>query len=180
MIGLRELVIPRRSPMLHAIPRGITGSMLAVVALVACADGTGPGSATARGDHTANACDHDVTAPVVTAIGVSPNTLWPPNHKLVPVTVALAATDACSAVTSAIASVTSDEPVNGLGDGNTEPDWVVTGALTLLLRAERSGLGDGRVYTIGVTSTDASGNATTSYATVLVPHDQGNGGDRKP
>jgi hypothetical protein len=162
--------------MLHPPARRITAGLLAAVTLAACADGTGPGTVTSRGDHTANACDHDVTAPVVSSIGASPNTLWPPNHKFVAVAVSISVTDDCSAVTSAIGSVTSDEPVNWLGDGNTEPDWIVTGALTVLLRAERSGLLDGRVYTIGVTSTDDSGNATTSSTTVFVPHDQGNGG----
>jgi hypothetical protein len=162
--------------MLSLTPRRLAATTLALatVSAIACSDGAGP-TGTARADHTANPCDHDVTAPVVSSLSAAPNTLWPPNHKWVPVTVSIAATDNCSAVTSAITSVSSDEPVNGLGDGNTEPDWSITGALTLLVRSERSGLGDGRTYTLGITSTDAAGNATTSYTTVFVPHDQGQG-----
>lgn len=124
----------------------------------------------------AAACSPDVQAPTIGSIAASPNTLWPPNHKLVPVTIATSAADNCdSAPRCAITSVSSNEPVNGLGDGDTAPDWEVTGASTLLLRAERSGTGTGRIYTIGSTCTDAAGNATVAYTTVSVPHDQGSG-----
>jgi hypothetical protein len=71
-----------------------------------------------------------------------------------------------------IVSVTSNEPVTGQGD-HTSPDWVVTGNLTLDLRAERSGVGNGRLYWIKVRCTDDSGNSSTRTATVRVPHDKG-------
>ena len=67
-----------------------------------------------------------------------------------------------------IVSVKSNEPVNGTGDGDTAPDWEVTGALTLNLRAERAG-GGGRVYVITVESRGDSGNASTRTVTVTVP-----------
>ena len=57
-------------------------------------------------------------------------------------------------------------------DGSSAADWVVTGALTLNLRAERLGMGRGRTYTIEVTCTDGSGNATSATTTVTVAHDQ--------
>jgi hypothetical protein len=38
----------------------------------------------------------------------------------------------------------------------------------VLLRAERSGLGSGRLYTLTVRCTDASGNASTAIGTVTV------------
>ena len=56
-----------------------------------------------------------------------------------------------------IVSVASNEPVNGAGDGNTAPDWEITGALTVNLRAERSGQGVGRLYTITVRCVDLLG-----------------------
>ena len=68
-----------------------------------------------------------------------------------------------------IVSVASNEPVNGPGDGSTAPDWVLTGALTLDLRAERSAQGSGRVYTITVESRDRFGNASLRTAAVEVP-----------
>jgi hypothetical protein len=122
-------------------------------------------------------CNPDITAPVIASVSANPNTLWAPNHKMNAVTVTTSATDFCSGVpTCAISSVTSNEPINGLGDGNTAPDWIVTGANTLQLRSERAGVGSGRVYTIGVTCTDASLNSATSYTTVTVAHDQGKRG----
>lgn len=115
----------------------------------------------------------DTIPPVIASASASPNSLWPPNHKMIPVSVAVAVSDVCDASPSChIASVTSNEPVNGTGDGNTEPDWVITGPLTLLLRAERSGNGSGRIYTITVECTDGSGNTSTKPVLVTVAHDR--------
>src|SRR5262249_36989565 len=79
------------------------------------------------------------TAPPIPSVSASPATLWPPNHKMVPVTVTAAASDACGAATCSIASITSNESVNGQGDGNTAADWEITRPLTATVRAERSG-----------------------------------------
>jgi hypothetical protein len=119
----------------------------------------------------------DNTAPVV-RLSVDPSSLWPPNHKMRDVQVQTGtSTDNCggtSGVTNCkVVSVTSnDEPVNGLGDGNTETDWAFTrdGNLTVSLRAERSGTGDGRVYIITVECKDAAGNISTSTVDVRVAH----------
>ena len=111
----------------------------------------------------------DTTPPAITSASASPNTLWPPNHKMVPVTVTVAATDNSGDVpTCQIVSVSSNEPINGLGDGNTAPDWQITGTLTVNLRAERSGKGTGRTYTITVACTDGFGNTSTAAVTVNV------------
>jgi len=69
--------------------------------------------------------------------------------------------------------------VEGEGDGNTSLDWQDTGDLTLDLRSERSGQGDGRVYTITIECTDVSRNPSTQDVTVTVSHDQGKGGGKK-
>jgi soluble cytochrome b562 len=117
---------------------------------------------------------YDDTPPRITSLAADPNSLWPANHKMVPVSITLSAFDNCStAVTSKIVSVTSNEPVDGLGDGDTAPDWLITGLLTLNLRAERSGTGTGRIYTITIECRDAAGNKATGIVTVRVPHDQG-------
>ena len=100
--------------------------------------------------------------------------LWPPNHKMREVTVSVDVSGNCdAAVECVVTSAESDEPINGQGDGNTSPDWEITGDLTVDLRAERSGLGDGRVYTINLLCTDDSGNTSTSSVEVNVPHDKG-------
>lgn len=112
----------------------------------------------------------DSTAPTITSVSASPATIWPPNHKMVPVRVIAAATDTCGAATCTLASITSNESVNGHGDGNTAVDWQITGPNTADVRAERSGGGSGRVYTLTVRCTDASGNASTGTTTVAVAH----------
>ncbi|HWS88315.1 MAG TPA: HYR domain-containing protein [Pyrinomonadaceae bacterium] len=120
---------------------------------------------------TFNVTVGDTTAPAFQSLTASPDQLGSPNHKMVPVTLAAILTDAVDAAPDTrIVSVASSEPVEGAGDGNTSPDWEVTGALTLNLRAERSGDGTGRVYTITVESRDDAGNVGLKTVTVVVPH----------
>jgi hypothetical protein len=118
--------------------------------------------------------DAIVTTAVFARLTAAPNTLWPPNHKMEPVTLTTVVSGICAASTSCrITSVTSNEPINGPGDGNTDPDWVITGPLTLQLRAERSGNNrSGRIYTITVECRDSFGNVSRKDVTVIVPHDQ--------
>jgi HYR domain len=116
----------------------------------------------------------DTTPPVIQSLTASPDMLWPPNHKMVPVSLTAQVNEAVDpAPITLIVSVTSNEPVNGEGDGDTEPDWEITGALTLNLRAERQGDGSGRVYTITVESRDFSGNKSARTVTVSAPKNQG-------
>jgi hypothetical protein len=92
---------------------------------------------------------------------------------MVRTTVVATAADNCDSVPEcSITEVSSNEPVNGLGDGDQTPDWVITGDDTLYLRAERSGTGDGRIYTITVTCTDDFGNSSNGTATVNVQHNE--------
>ena len=91
-------------------------------------------------------------------------------------TVSAALTDICDAApTWRIVTVTCNQPVNGAGDGNTDPDWVIAGDHVVRLRAERSGSGGDRVYTITIEAVDASGNTASGSVNVTVPHDQGQG-----
>ena len=69
-------------------------------------------------------------------------------------------------------TVSSNEAINGSGDGNTSPDWQVVDAHHVQLRAERSGNGNGRIYTLTLTCTDVAGNHTVRISKVLVPHNQ--------
>jgi subtilisin-like proprotein convertase family protein len=117
---------------------------------------------------------NDVEGPVVSLPVANPSLLWPPNHRFVPVAVSYSATDNCggSGPFAEACSVTSNEPVDGGGDGSTSPDWIVDGPHAVRLRAERSGEGTGRIYTIACTVTDQFGNATTQTVPVVVPHNQ--------
>lgn len=118
----------------------------------------------------------DTEAPVVT-LTMSPDHLWPPNHKMVEVHAVLDIQDCDAAPAVELISVTSNEPENGLGDGNTAPD--IAGAdlgtddRDVEVRSERAGPGSGRVYTFVYRVTDSSGNSTEATATVTVDHDQG-------
>jgi PKD domain len=116
----------------------------------------------------------DTTPPEIENVIASPNTLWPPNHRLVNVTVSYDVTDTCSLTPSSCTlDVTSNEPINGTGDGDTSPDWIILDANHVLLRAERAGNGNGRIYTITITCVDSSGNSSSHSVTVSVPHDRG-------
>jgi hypothetical protein len=125
------------------------------------------------GSDVVNVTVHDTQAPAIN-LAVSSTSLWPPNHKMVLVATGIAATDPCCATPTLTVSVSSNEPVNGLGDGDTAPDWEVIakpdGTYDVWVRAERSGTGGGRVYTIHVTATDDAGNSSSASATVTVPH----------
>lgn len=132
------------------------------------------------GTNTITATDGDLTATATKDwIGGSPScdltpsltTLWPPNHKLQTVTLPEA-----PGVSIVITSVTQDEPVNGIGDGNTSPDAFLASqpSNSVQLRAEREGPGDGRVYRLGFTATSTGGQCSGTV-TVGVPHDQGRG-----
>jgi len=114
----------------------------------------------------------DTTPPTIAGVNPSSPELWPPNGKLVPVTVDVAASDNCSAiVVCEIISVTSNEPEVSDTD-TTTPDWEITGPLSVNLRAERSDTGVGRVYTITVRCTDEVGNRSQRVVTVVVPKSQ--------
>jgi hypothetical protein len=112
------------------------------------------------------------SSPKIDSLSASPNVLWPPNSKLVPVTVSPSTSGGCAAVSCKIISVSSSDPPDA------QPDWVITGNLTLQLRATRLetrvGTNNGRVYTITVQCSDGT-NSTTKTTTVRVPHDQGHG-----
>jgi hypothetical protein len=83
------------------------------------------------------------------------------NHMMVPVEISVDVTDGCGAVDCRIVSIASNEP-------GTD-DAFVTGPLTLKVRGERLGKGDGRIYTIAVECTDIAGNVARSTVTVTVP-----------
>jgi hypothetical protein len=116
----------------------------------------------------------DKTAPTFNVV-LDKTSLFPPNHQLVTVQASVYSSDATSDIDSVVlTSITSNEPDNGLGDGDTENDIQDAQYGTLdtsfNLRSERSGKGSGRVYTIVYTATDKAGNQTIVKVTVTVPH----------
>ena len=118
----------------------------------------------------------DTTPPDI-SLELNRYVLWPANHKMSDITVTVEFSDICDPnPVIALVSITSNEPDDGLGDGDHPDDIQVVGSgpdyYELQLRSERSGLGDNRIYTITCSVTDCSGNEATATAQVLVPHNQ--------
>ncbi len=119
----------------------------------------------------------DTSAPTLAPVP-SQSILWPPNHKMVNITIDSNANDNSGIMPTLTVAVTSNEPENGLGDGDVAPDWTTpvinqqTGIINLSLRAERSGNGNGRQYTVTITATDNSGNVSSTSIPIVVPKDK--------
>ncbi|WP_319463890.1 nidogen-like domain-containing protein [Micromonospora sp. RTP1Z1] len=118
----------------------------------------------------------DTVAPSVQC-SADPAALWPPNHTPRDVTVTVTVSDSGSGPAGfTLKSASSNEPDNGLGDGDTAGDiqgWATgTSDTTGQLRAERSGSGSGRTYTLSYQAMDLAGNSTTCAALVTVPKSQ--------
>jgi predicted extracellular nuclease len=112
--------------------------------------------------------------PPTLGVSVSPDTLSPPNHRYVTVTASVTLSDDTDpAPQLSLVSVTSNEPDDGADDGNTSDDIVILDDTHFRLRAERSGAGMGRVYTVTYRATDGCGNSATQSATVGVPVSRG-------
>jgi hypothetical protein len=134
-------------------------------------------------------------------LSISPTVLWPPNHKLVPVTVTATDKDGDSdTVMVMIGTITNSDETNATTGaeitGTGQPDNSATNdqqgsgqsgsfsdpgskAFTVYLAAERSGhdKGSGRTYSIPVSCMEMGGGEMrtgSSTLTVFVPHDQGN------
>ena len=114
----------------------------------------------------------DTTAPIITNVNANPASLWPPNHKMRDVTINYNVTDNCSdaAHITNVLTIKSNEPLNGTGDGDTDIDYEVIDEHHVKLRAERAGNGNGRIYTITITSTDDCGNVKMDSVKVYVVH----------
>ena len=103
----------------------------------------------------------DKTAPVISSLKASPDTLWPPNNQMVAVTLTVSATDDSGGTpTCELSHLSSSDPHTG--------DMLITGPMTAQLRASKSSGGE-RLYTLTVQCTDAAGNTTSSSAFVKVP-----------
>ncbi len=144
-----------------------------------CGDGIlGPGEEcddgnTDDGDGCSSTCEIENTPPDCSAAAPSRDLLWSPNHKYRSIGI-LGVTDVdADPIAITIDSIFQDEELNGLGDGNTCPDGRGVGTSAAMIRSERSGQGDGRIYHIGFTADDGEGGQCTGAVMVCVPHDRG-------
>jgi probable HAF family extracellular repeat protein len=99
----------------------------------------------------------DTTAPAIGSVSAHPDNLWPPDNRLVPVTVTVTVTDDVDpSPVCALTSITGGAP----------GDATITSALGATLRAV-----GGTTYTLNVRCTDAAGNSSNGATFVVVPAD---------
>ncbi len=130
--------------------------------------------------HEYRTSDHD---PVLVGLALdsgftaaaSPNSLWPPNHKMRRVEVSGQGADGAPLQVTVLGA-SSSEADSGYNKGDQPGDIAITSASSLKLRAERF-TREGRTYTIDVRLTDGSQVVFTEVA-VLVPHDRGRRGGK--
>jgi hypothetical protein len=105
------------------------------------------------------------------SISLSPNILWPPNHKLVKITANVSVQDDNYPNPAVkLVSVTANETLHP-GDIVAA---VGTDATTFQVKSERTGKNKaGRIYTVTYSATNACGNSASSSQIVTVPHDRG-------
>jgi alpha-tubulin suppressor-like RCC1 family protein len=117
-----------------------------------------------------SSCQSTITVvdniPPTITVSVSPTTLWPPNNQMKTITATVTVDDNCGDVTYVLTSITSNEDITN----DVANATIGTDDLLFDLRAKRNGNGNGRIYTITYTTTDASGNTAIGTATVTVPH----------
>lgn len=123
----------------------------------------------------------DDDTPPSLSVELTPDVLWPPNHKLVDVHATVTVTDDVDPnPTFVLSSIACSE--NGVSGAGKSAEDCIDGAdydtpdVDFRLRAERSGRRDGRLYEVVYRAQDASGNAATETLYVRVPHDQRSSG----
>jgi hypothetical protein len=114
------------------------------------------------------------TVPPAIGATVSPEIIWPPNGKMVPVNAEVTAVDACGSVSvalEAILSTVSSSKAVAHRRGDVDGAELGTKDYAFYLRATRVGRGAARLYHIIYAATDSSGHTARSEAIVTVPHD---------
>jgi hypothetical protein len=112
----------------------------------------------------------DSGAPHIISVRADPDVLSPANHKLVDVNISVHVVDGTDAAPQCrVATVHANEAIDAPGSGATDVDWMLTGPLALQLRAERSGPGTDRIYTVFVSCFDTAGNQDSANVRITVP-----------
>jgi len=106
--------------------------------------------------------------PDCTGASARPDRLWPPNGKLQAISIRGVTDPDGDRVTLTVTSIRQDEPLSKKG----QPDATGVGTARPMLRADRVGSGDGRVYHLRFAADDGHGGRCEGEVTVCVPHDQ--------
>ena len=118
----------------------------------------------------------DTIAPALAPVS-STTILWPPNHRMVDLTINANAADNSNGAVSLTVMVNCNEPPDYDNDGTIIPDYSIvqidqaSGVIYLQLRASKAGNKAERIYTVTITATDESGNRSSADVQIKVPHD---------
>lgn len=102
--------------------------------------------------------------------------LWPPNHSHENISIAGVVDEDGDQISIAFVGATSDEATStekGSGGQHHSPDVIIDAIAfpgMAAVRAERSGLGDGRVYELSFVADDGNGGQCVGAVKVQVPH----------
>lgn len=107
----------------------------------------------------------DTMPPTISDTSADPSVLWPPNHKMVGITVDYDATDDSGSLDCTLGPIVCNETLDPAA-------WRVLDKNHVEVKSERTGRGIGRIYVIPITCVDPSGNKSTKPVLVTVPHDQ--------
>jgi len=112
------------------------------------------------------------TTPPDFELSVNPTILWPPDHKMYEITPSWKVSDKCDEMPDvSLVGIVANEGDDIIGDGHTSNDIQIGEDGSIYLRAERSGIGIDRIYTITYQAVDDYGNTTIRSAAVSIPHD---------
>jgi hypothetical protein len=119
------------------------------------------------GSGNTNSCGTSVTVtdvpPTIASVVASPGVLSPPNKKLDPVNILVKDSDVCDP--NPVCSISG---VSVGGSPASASDFQITGALSLLLRANGNG-GHAKTYIVTVTCSDHHGGSTSAQTSVSAP-----------
>jgi hypothetical protein len=120
-----------------------------------------------------NTTSPDITPPVVT-VSPNPSILWPPNGRMISVTLTGTITDTGSGIDASSATFeVKDEYGLVQPSGSVEVNADGSYRVQVLLTASRDGSdSDGRTYNVTVSAKDKAGNLGSGDAVVRVPHDR--------
>ncbi len=108
---------------------------------------------------------YEVQAASAPSCAVAQSSLGPPNGQLINVGLGVQLNADADPSTYLSVQIYANDNANASDAADIGPD-------TLQLRSERQGNGQGRVYLVVATATDASGQTGFDVCTVVVPHDQ--------